>query len=228
MLARLGRRAPIAVRLALRDLARYRARSGSALGRDQPRRADRRASSAVAAAARYGNVLDYAGPNLASNQLIVYTPNGPYGQAARAAAPACRVTGASCGRMAASARGIAAALGSHDVVELDSTSATLQHAASGRNWSGPVYVATPQLLRAFGIKASADRPARPTSSPCGPGWPASSKMQLVYGHYYTSGDGGPVPQRARNLPLPEERLPGQPGDPGGRARCRPAPRRPTR
>ena len=77
-LARLGRHAPIPVRLALRDLARYRARSGSALA----------AISlgvliavliCVETAARFGNVLDYAGPNLASNQLIVYTPNAPQG-----------------------------------------------------------------------------------------------------------------------------------------------------
>ena len=75
-LARLGSRTPIAARLALRDLARYRARSGSALA----------AISlgvliavlvCVESAARFGNVLDYAGPNLASNQIIVYTPNGP-------------------------------------------------------------------------------------------------------------------------------------------------------
>ncbi len=77
LLAWLGRRTPVAVRLALRDLARYRARSGSALA----------AISlgvmiaviiALVAAARYGNVLDYAGPNVASNQLIVYTPNSGY------------------------------------------------------------------------------------------------------------------------------------------------------
>jgi len=63
------------VRLALRDLSRYRARSGSALA----------AVSlgvliaviiAVVAAVRYGNVLDWAGPNLASNQVVIYTPNG--------------------------------------------------------------------------------------------------------------------------------------------------------
>ena len=69
---------PIAARLALRDLARYRARSGSALA----------AISlgvliavlvCVESAARFGNVLDYAGPNLASNQIVVYTPNGPGG-----------------------------------------------------------------------------------------------------------------------------------------------------
>ena len=68
---RAARRAPIVVRLALRDLARYRARSGAALG----------AISisvliaviiCVIAAARFGNAVDYVGPNLAPNQLVVY------------------------------------------------------------------------------------------------------------------------------------------------------------
>ena len=82
LLAGAARRAPIAVRLALRDLARYRVRSGAALG----------AISlsvliaviiCVVAGARFGNALDYAGPNLAANQLIAYpqeaftTPNAP-------------------------------------------------------------------------------------------------------------------------------------------------------
>ena len=76
VLARAGRRAPIATRLALRDLNRYRARSGSALA----------AITLgiliavmviVLSAQRFGNVLDWAGPNVAANQIIVYTPNGP-------------------------------------------------------------------------------------------------------------------------------------------------------
>ena len=71
-----ARGAPIAIRLALRDLARYRARSGPALA----------AISlstliaviiCVASAARFGNVLDYAGPNLTSSQLVVYAPPPP-------------------------------------------------------------------------------------------------------------------------------------------------------
>ena len=103
VLARLGRRAPIAVRLALRDLARYRARSGSALA----------AISlgvliavlvCVLSAQRFGNVLDYAGPNLASNQVIVYTPNGP-GGGGGPGAPAAASTPQS---MAQSAQAIAA------------------------------------------------------------------------------------------------------------------------
>src|SRR5579863_2666892 len=73
VVAAAGKRAPLPARLALRDLARYRARSGPALA----------AISlstliaviiCVASAARFANVLDYAGPNLNSHQLIVYTP----------------------------------------------------------------------------------------------------------------------------------------------------------
>jgi putative ABC transport system permease protein len=185
LLARLARHAPIAVRLALRDLARYRARSGSALG----------AISlgvliavviCVAAAARYANILDYAGPNLASNQLIVHTPNGSYGQVGPGNGSSGAVTGSELQSMATHARGIATALGSHDIIQLDTTSATLQHAAAGRNWSGPVYVATPQLLRAFGIKAAEVDPAADILT-MRPGLPTTSKMQLIYGNYFTRG-----------------------------------------
>ena len=183
LLARLARHAPIAVRLALRDLARYRARSGSALA----------AISlgvliavviCVAAAARYGNVLDYVGPNLAPDQLIVYTRNGPYGPEGPGGGPAGgAVTPGELRSMAASAHRIAAALGSRDMIQLATTSATLQHAAAGRNWSGPVYVATPQLLRAFGIKAPGVDPAGDILT-MRPGLPTTSKMQLVYGNYF--------------------------------------------
>ncbi len=181
VLARLGRRAPIAVRLALRDLVRYRARSGSALA----------AISlgvliavlvCVLTAQRYGNVLDYAGPNLASNQVIVYTPNGPYGGGGPGG-PGNGASGTATGSeqsMAAVADGIAAALGSHDVIQLDQTGASLVHAAAGRSWSGPVYVATPQLLQAFGIKASQVDPAADILS-MRPGLSGISDMQLQYG-----------------------------------------------
>ena len=83
LLARLGRRAPIAARLALRDLARYRARSGSALAAITLGVLIAMLVS-VLSAQRFGNVLDYAGPNVASDQLIVYTPNGQGGGPGRA------------------------------------------------------------------------------------------------------------------------------------------------
>ncbi len=178
-LARLGRRAPIAVRLALRDLARYRARSASALAAISLGVLIA-ALVCVLSAERYGNVLDYAGPNLASDQLIVYTPNGPYGLGGLGGGPGGPATGSKPQSMAATARVIAAALGSHDIIQLDSTSASLQHAAAGRSWSGPVYVATPQLLRAFGIDAAQVSPTADILS-MRPGLSGISRMQLVYG-----------------------------------------------
>jgi putative ABC transport system permease protein len=174
VLARLGRRAPISMRLALRDLSRYRARSGSALA----------AISigiliaviiSVASAARYGNVLDYAGPNLASNQLIVYTQNG---QGGGPNGPV-NVTSAQLQSMSAKAHAIATDLGARDVVELNTTDANLDHAASGRNWSGPLYVATPQLLQAFGIKDSQFSPTADILT-MRPGLSGLSKMHLDY------------------------------------------------
>jgi putative ABC transport system permease protein len=187
-LAKLAARTPIAARLALRDLGRYRARSGSALA----------AISlgvmiamlvCVLSAARYGNVLDYAGPNLDSQQLIVYTSNGP-GPGGPGNGPSGPVTSGSLKSQAAVADGIAATLGSHDVIELDNTSATLQHAAPGRQWSGPVYVATPQLLAAFGIKASQLDPNADILT-MRPGLSGLPDMQLVYGNYGNGQGNGP-------------------------------------
>jgi putative ABC transport system permease protein len=198
ILARVARHAPVSVRLALRDLARYRARSGSALG----------AISlgvliavvvCVAAAARYGNVLDYAGPNLAPGQLIVYTPNGPYGPGGPGNGSGAAVTPGTLRSMAASAGRIAAALGSHDIIRLDTTSATLQHAASGRNFSGPLYVATPQLLRAFGIKAAEIGSAADILT-MRPGLAGISRMQLVYGDYFSGH--GPTAGAGAAFPCP--------------------------
>jgi putative ABC transport system permease protein len=188
VLARFAGRTPIAVRLALRDLARYRARSGSALG----------AISLsvliagiviVVTAGRFGNVLDYAGPNLTSSQLIIYTPHSPHGPSPTS--PGDRVPGGgTTTALTADAHAIAAALGSRPVIQLESTSATLQHAASGRDFSGPVYVATPQLLRAFGISPGQVSPTADILS-MRPGLPGISQMQLVYGNYFSpSGPAG--------------------------------------
>ncbi len=182
LLARAARRTPVVVRLALRDLARYRARSGSALG----------AISlsvliaviiCVIAAARFGNAVDYVGPNLASNQLVVYpqeaatTPNAPCLHEPNGC-PA--LTGAQLAAMAAQARGIAASFGSRDTVQLDTTDSSLQRAASGRFWDGAVYVATPQLLRAYGITAAQVSPDAEVLT-MRPGLSSVTKMQLLYG-----------------------------------------------
>ncbi len=179
LLARLGRRAPIAARLALRDLARYRARSGSALAAITLGVLIAMLVS-ILSAQRFGNVLDYAGPNVASNQLIVYTPNGPYGGGGPAG-PSAPMTASKLASMAKAAHGIAAALGSHDVVALESTSASLSTPRPGEVVR-PVYVATPQLLHAFGITASQVSPRADILS-MRPGLSGITKMQLTYGNY---------------------------------------------
>jgi putative ABC transport system permease protein len=202
IVARLGNKSPISVRLALRDLSRYRARSGSALA----------AISigiliaviiSVTAAARFGNVLDYAGPNVASNQLIVYTPNGQGapGQGGPNG-PVSPPSPATIRSMRVKAHAIATDLGSRDVVELDSTDASLNHNGAGRNWSGPLYVATPQLLHAFGITSSEYSPTADILT-MRPGLSGLGNMQLNYGNVKGPGPSGPGPgESPTSFPCP--------------------------
>ncbi|HYY18491.1 MAG TPA: FtsX-like permease family protein [Streptosporangiaceae bacterium] len=193
VLARLGRRAPIAIRLALRDLARYRARSGSALSAISLG-VFIAALVCVLTAQRYGNVLDYAGPNVASNQIIVYTPGGgPGGGGPGNGGSSPSGTASTPQAQAAVAQDIAKGLGSHTVIALDQTDAGLQHAAAGRSWSGPVYVATPQLLQAFGIKASDVNPGADILT-MRPGLSGLSQMQLLYETQKGGSGGGHGPQ----------------------------------
>jgi putative ABC transport system permease protein len=149
--ARLSRHAPIAGRLALRDLARYRARSGSALA----------AISigvlvavivVLAAAGRYGNVVDWAGPNFVSNQLVLHADSSSPSQGTTASEPAGPQVVAQPTTTAA-ATSIARALDAK-LIALESPNAGFVGQPGGRGWSGPVYVATPQLLRTFGISTS--------------------------------------------------------------------------
>jgi putative ABC transport system permease protein len=192
--ARLGRRAPIATRLALRDLARYRARSGSALAA---------ISLAVlvavivvlAASARYGNVLDYAGPNLGSNQIwlsantpppagtVIHTPNGK-----THIQKASSVKTATPQQLEAHAQVIARGLGA-ELIPLVGPGANLNATEGGRSWNGAIYVATPELLRAFDIKASEISPSADVLS-SRPGIAGVSGITLVYG----ANDSGSGPQ----------------------------------
>ena len=176
-LATVGRRAPIALRLALRDLARYQARSAAALGAISLALAIA-ATVAVSAAAL---AVPPAEANLGSNQVIVslgsgngYAPEGP------GAKPG--LTTADLHALQPHVDAIAAALHSQSVIPLtgavdsespaaavegtlpDST-ATLGKltvvSAHGER-SGikisddmPLYVATPALLTHYGISPSA-------------------------------------------------------------------------
>jgi putative ABC transport system permease protein len=68
-------RLPVAIRIALRDLVRYRARSGAALAA-VTFAVFLAAGICLVASAKFDNPLDWIGPNLAGSQLIVYSQPG--------------------------------------------------------------------------------------------------------------------------------------------------------
>ncbi len=81
--------------------------------------------------------------------------------------------------------------------------ANLTHAAAGRSWSGPIYVATPQLLQAFGIKASDVNPDADILT-MRPGLSGISDMQLNYGNGNGPGGGhGPQDVGSNSYPCPK-------------------------
>ena len=190
VLGRVGNRFPIAVRMAFRDLARYRARSASALA----------AISlgvliavvvAVIAAGRYGNPLDYTGANLDSNQVVVHlttTPPGtggghlvqvgPGGKPAPAPPPPRQPKSPAV--LSAAAHSIATALGGVSTLGLETTDASLVHRGKGRNWDGTVFVATPALLREFGIRQTQIDPEADVLT-MRPGLATESDMLLMHG-----------------------------------------------
>jgi putative ABC transport system permease protein len=169
VLARFGRWTPVMVRLALRDLARYRGRSGPALAAISLSVLIASAVSVVSAA-RFGDALDYVGPNLTSSQLIVYppghgNPNGPPPTASQLATT--RTT----------AQRIAASLDGRYTITLETPSGSLQYGGTGRGFSGTTYVATAQLLNAFGITPAQVNPDTDFLT-MRPGLSATQHMQL--------------------------------------------------
>jgi putative ABC transport system permease protein len=155
-----GPLAPVAIRIALRDLVRHRARSGAAL-----------AATCFAvflamlicmvASIRFSDVLDWTGPNLTTSQLIVYTSSG--------SGPGTAPTQAQLQVLHAKVDSLAASLDARAVLALDEAGtavpatsgspgvlegATLQAGRLESKSTGPLYVATPALLAEYGIKPS--------------------------------------------------------------------------
>lgn len=180
--ARVARHVPVAGRIAVRDLARYRARSGAALAA---------ATLAVFIAMlitllstnRFTEPLDYVGPNLPPNQLAVYTPGNNPGSTSGDTLPSSRQRQAG----QATAARIAAALGTRNVLPL---TAAVAPTDTGLEQVGPgggqgtidIYVATPALLRHYGIKADAISPGTVLLT-SRPGLQGSPNLVLQYGNF---------------------------------------------
>jgi putative ABC transport system permease protein len=180
-LAALAGRAPVAVRLALRDLARYQARSGAALA-SASLAVGIAATITVTAAAQQAHDHTLTGGNLPTNQLIVWLANPHQGGPGLSAAPAgggMKTPAVPDRAVVASARStadtIARAVGSNTVVELDGAvdlnspvpagappdagEASLVRPIAvpgrGQGWNQVVtpYVATPAVLTLYRIPA---------------------------------------------------------------------------
>jgi putative ABC transport system permease protein len=166
-LARLAWRAPLASRVALRDLARYRSRSGAALAAVSF--AVFIATVAIViASVRYDDALDYVAPNMASNQLILYNPGNDPSQYQ----PGQFVAAAKLAATRKQAEAIAAQLHAPAPLKLELAVSVHvpqagQHAQNqfgtiislhGRGAVGPMYVATPALLKTFGISQREVKP----------------------------------------------------------------------
>ena len=200
-LSRLAWRAPLASRLALRDMARYRSRSGAALAAVSF--AVFIATIAIVIASiRYDDALDYIGPNMASNQLILYNPgNDPSQGQPGQFTPAAKLAAT---RQQADA--IAAQLRAPAPLELDlAVSANVaQQGQPTQNVFGTIiglhtheqagllWVATPALLKAFGISQSQVNPAADALTARAE-LPSAGSLILVSGSYLSEQPNTPCP-----------------------------------
>ena len=143
-----GPRLPVAIRIALRDLVRYRARSGAALAATTFA-VFLAMGICIVASIKFDNALYWIGPNLSSSQLIVYAQQSP------APGEMTQLSNAQAASLGGRLNSLAASLHAGSVVPLESAGGLYQlGAAAHSNFTGSVYVATPQLLAAYGTKAS--------------------------------------------------------------------------
>jgi putative ABC transport system permease protein len=180
-LAVIAEHVPLAGRIAVRDLARYRARSGATLAA---------ASLAVLiamlitllATSRFSDPLDYFAPNLPADQLVVYTPGDNEATSSGDVPPTARQVQA--GRSAATT--IATSLGTRNVLALDAAVAPTDLSLTqvgGRGQSTlDIYVATPAVLRHYGISPGTIDPGTVflTSRP---GLEGTSNLLLQYANF---------------------------------------------
>jgi putative ABC transport system permease protein len=193
-LARVAGRAPLATRLALRDLARYRSRSGAALAAVSFA-VFLATLTIVIASVRFDDALDYIAPNMASDQLILYAPgNDPSRYQPGQPTPAAKLAATRQGADALAAQLHAPAPLEFDLAVSAGVPAKDQPVQAAENQSGAIislhgrgvagllYVATPALLKTFGISASEVNPAADVLT-VRAGLPSAGGLALASGSY---------------------------------------------
>jgi putative ABC transport system permease protein len=171
-----GPRLPVAIRIAVRDLVRCRARSGAALAATTFA-VFLAMGICLVASTKFDNPLNWTGPNLSSSQLIVYTQVqiGGFGT---------QLSNAQIASLSGRVNNLAASLHARSAVPLESAAGLYQVGTpqgSPSNFSGHVYVATPQLLAAYGIKASQIAPGTDFLT-MRPGLAGLPHMEMIWGN----------------------------------------------
>ncbi|MGE5287404.1 MAG: FtsX-like permease family protein, partial [Micromonosporaceae bacterium] len=181
-----GPRLPVAVRIALRDLVRYRARSGAALAATTFA-VFLAMGICLVASTKFGNPLNWTGPNLSGSQLIVYT------QQSQGGGTIAQLSNAQAARLGGQVDSLAASLHTRSV-PLEFAGATLYQVGtpqnSPSNFTGTVYVATPQLLATYGIKASQIAPGTDILT-MRPGLAGVPHMEMTWSDTQNPGGGPP-------------------------------------
>jgi len=185
-----GPRLPVAIRIALRDLVRYRARSGAALAATTFA-VFLAMSICVVASIVFEQALNRAGPNLSSGQLIIYTQSQVSG-------PVESLSTAKLASLSRQVDSLAASLHA-PVLPLEFAGPTLYQVGTQQNlnFTGAVYLATPQLLAMYGISASQIAPGTDVLT-MRPGLAGLPHMEMIWASHV--GPLGPVIGLGSNPP----------------------------
>ena len=180
-----GPRLPVAVRIALRNLVRYRARSGAALTATTFAMFLAMGICLVAST-RFDNPLGWTGPNLSGSQLIIST------QQSQGGGTISGLTNAQTACLGGQVDSLAASLHTRPVpLESDATLYQLGTPQNSPfNFTGTMYAATPQLLATYGIKASQIAPGTDILT-MRPGLAGLPHMEMIWSTpgYQSPGEG---------------------------------------
>jgi len=188
-------RLPVAIRIAVRDLVRYRARSGAALAATTFAVFLAMAICLVASI-QFGNPLNWFGANLSSSQLIFST------QASPAPGMMIQLSDAQLASLERQVDSFAAGLHARAVLPLEDSAVELYQAGTPGphdHFNGSVYVATPQLLATYGIKAGQISPGTDILT-MRPGLASLPHTELTWGNYGLQTTPGGFTQKDTVLP----------------------------
>jgi putative ABC transport system permease protein len=175
-------------------LARYRARSGAALAA-VTFAVFLATGICIVASVQFENVLNWTGPNLSGRQVIVYV------QPVGGGPTATPLTSTQLANVSRHVSGLAASLRARSAVPLETAGATLYQAGAQthRNFSGTVYVATPQLLATYGITTGQIAPGTDVLT-MRPGLASLTNMELTWGNYGVQQEPGGFGRKDSVLP----------------------------